>query len=75
MTISKDYFFGFIVLGFAIFIAGFLTGMLAIAVLDLSVSATDAGMMFLALGFIGGAVLTALVALVIRIRAERKKTS
>jgi cytochrome c biogenesis factor len=75
MTVSKDYLFGFIVLGFAIFIAGFLTGLLAIAVLNLSVSATDAGMMFLALGFIAGTVLATLIALVIRIRAERKKQS
>jgi hypothetical protein len=68
MTVSKDYLFGFIVLGFAIFIAGFLTGMLAIAVLNLPVSATDVGTMFLALGFIGGAVLTAVVVMAIRTR-------
>jgi len=58
---EKSFITGFIVLGFVIFIAGFLAGMLAVALVKIDFTA--AGFMIFSLGFIIG-LLTIVMALI-----------
>jgi hypothetical protein len=51
---------GFLILGFAIFIAGFLTGMLAFAVVHVSSDLATLGLMVFVLGFVVGMLTVAL---------------
>ena len=51
---EKEFLTGFLILGFAIFIAGFLTGMLALAVLGVSSDLTTLELVIFALGFVAG---------------------
>lgn len=58
---------GFVVLGFAIFIVGFLTGMLAIAVISVKSDVTVLGFMTFTLGLLTGLLAMALVLVTIRL--------
>ncbi len=71
MPLDREYLFGFLVLGFAMFIAGFLTGILAIAVLDAPLGAEGIGVMAFALGFVGGVILMAIVVVTLRTRKAK----
>jgi len=65
MKVEKGFLGGFLVLGFVIFVAGFLTGMLALAMVRVELDTTLLAFMLFLLGFILG-VLTIALALVIR---------
>jgi len=67
MHVEKSFMGGFLVLGFAIFIAGFLTGMLAIALIPAEPECTTLGFMFFILGLIIGMVAIALLQIIIRL--------
>jgi membrane protein implicated in regulation of membrane protease activity len=63
---------GVLVLGFALFIAGFLTGILAIAVIPLSIDATALGAMYFAIGAIMGIVISVMFFMAWKMRSKRK---
>jgi hypothetical protein len=58
---ERGFIGGFLVLGFAIFITGFLTGMLAIALIPVKPDFTVLEFMLLVLGFVTGMVTIALI--------------
>ena len=65
MKVERGFLGGFLVLGFVIFVAGFLTGMLALAMVRVEMDATLLAVMWLLLGFVLG-LLTIALALVVR---------
>ncbi len=67
MEVKKGFFGGFLVLEFVIFIAGLLTGMLAIL---LVASKLDSAVLFMvfSLGFIIGMILVALIVVMVKFR-------
>jgi len=72
MKIGEEFVEGFFVMGFAIFIVGLLTGMLALGLLDLKLDSTSLFIVF-ALGFLTGSLTFALTLVSVKIR-ELKKT-
>jgi len=73
--IEKGFIGGFLVLGFVIFIAGFLTGMLAIALIPVGTDITTLGFMVFIFGFITGMVTIALVLVLVRLSELTRKSS
>jgi membrane protein implicated in regulation of membrane protease activity len=71
MDLEKGFLGAFLVLGFALFIAGFLTGMLAFAVLKVSSDLTTLGIMVFLLGFVVGIMTTTLGYVFLRRRTKR----
>jgi Na+-transporting NADH:ubiquinone oxidoreductase subunit NqrB len=61
VNVDRSFIAGFLVLGFAILIAGFLLGMAAIAVIPMSLDATTVGFILFILGFITGMLTIALI--------------
>jgi|YelNatPaOPRAMG01_1025707.scaffolds.fasta_scaffold13758_6 hypothetical protein len=57
-----------LVLGFVLFIAGFLTGLLAILTIPASPDITSFGVMYFILGFAIGIIVTALMQLIIKLK-------
>jgi len=72
MDLEKGFLGDFLVLGFVIFIAGFLTGMLAIAVVSVSRDVMSVGVMLFALGFILGMLTIALTMVMIKLSKLQK---
>jgi len=71
---QKDGFMGgFLVLGFVVFIAGFLVGMLAIMVMPVSADTTLLGLLFFVLGFVVGILAVGLIWLVFKRRKSATK--
>jgi len=75
MHVERGIMAGFLVLGFAIFIVGFLTGMVAIEVIPISADATTVGFMLFILGLVTGMLTVALVLAVIQFNELKKKSS
>jgi membrane protein implicated in regulation of membrane protease activity len=73
MRSENGFLGGFLILSFAIFIAGFLTGMLALAVLDVSSDLTTLGLMIFALGFVAGILLVGLTYTFVRLRRKQRQ--
>ena len=71
---KRGFLGGFLVLGFAIFIAGFLTGMLAIAVVP-SESDTLIEFLIFALGFVLGLLTIALTWVVVKLARMKESGS
>lgn len=71
---EKGFLSGFSILGFAIFIAGFLTGMLALSVLGVSSDLTTLGLMIFALGLVVGVLLVGLTYIFLRWRKKQRQT-
>lgn len=69
---QKGIFGGLLVFAFGVFIAGFLTGMLSIAVLQVTPDLTTLGLMIFAVGFVSGILAFAVVRVVLRQRRMRK---
>jgi len=67
VKVEKDFLEGFLVLGFAIFIVGFLTGMFSLALVTLKI---DSGLLFVvfSLGLIVGMLTVVLAFMVIKMR-------
>ncbi len=72
---DRSFIAGFLVLGFAIFIAGSLTGMLAIAVIAVPLDTTTLGLVFFILGFVTGMTTLALALVIVWFAELRKTTS
>ncbi len=75
MQASQNSLSGVIVLGFALFIAGFLTGILAIAVIPLSIDVTTLGAMYFAIGTIMGIAISVMFFMAWKMRNKRKNLS
>ena len=75
MEVKKGFTSGFLILGFVIFILGFLTGMLAIAIIPIGTDFTTLGLMFFILGFITGMVTIALVLVIQKLTELTRKSS
>jgi len=69
---EKDFMNGFLILGFALFITGFLTGMLAIAVLHAPSDLTTLGTIIFTLGFVTGVLIAAFALVLVRRRRRQK---
>jgi len=74
MQIEKGFVGGFFVLGFAIFIVGFLTGMLAIALIPVKPEFTTLGFMIFVLGLITGMVTIALMLVIVQLSRLTKSS-
>lgn len=75
MEVKQGFIGGFLVLGFVIFVAGFLTGMLAIAIIPIGTDSTTLGLMFFILGFMTGMVTIALVLVIQKLTELTSKSS
>jgi membrane protein implicated in regulation of membrane protease activity len=74
MGSENGFLTGFLILGFAIFIAGFLTGMLALAVLGVSSDLTTLELMAFALGFVAGILTFGLTYTFMKWRKKQRQT-
>jgi hypothetical protein len=72
MDLEKGFLGGFLVLGFVIFVVGFLTGMLALVVVSVGRDITSIGVMLFALGFILGMLTIALTMVMIKLSKLQK---
>jgi hypothetical protein len=72
MGLEKGFLEGFFVLGFGLFIAGFLTGMLALAVLNVSPDFATLGLLIFSVGFIVGMLTIALTLVVVKLTRAQK---
>jgi uncharacterized membrane protein YciS (DUF1049 family) len=73
MDLEKGFLGGFLILGFALFIAGFLTGMLAFAVAQASSDLATLGLMIFALGFVAGILTVGLTYTFMRWRKKQRQ--
>jgi hypothetical protein len=72
MDLEKGFLGGFMVLGFGLFIAGFLTGMLALAVLNVTPDFATLGILIFAVGFIVGMLTVALTLVATKLNKTQK---
>ena len=72
MGLEKGFLGGFLVLGFALFITGFLTGMLALAVLNVTPDFATLGVLIFAVGFIAGMLTVSLTLVVVKLSRTQK---
>lgn len=70
MRMERGFLGGFLVLAFAVFIAGFLTGILAIAVLNFSLEVATLGFIYFLVGLITGLVILVIAITAWRIRKQ-----
>jgi len=73
MKVERGFLGGFLVLGFVIFVAGLLTGMLALAMVRVESDITLLAFMVFALGFILGLLTIALVLVIMRLNKLSEK--
>jgi len=74
MDFEKGFVGGFLVLGFMVFVAGFLAGMLFLGMAHVSSDAATFGLLSFVLGLITGMVTITLVLVVIKVR-KKEETS
>jgi hypothetical protein len=72
MDLEKGFLGGFMVLGFGLFIVGFLTGMLSLAVLNVTPDFATLGLLIFAFGFIVGTLTVALTLVVVKLNRPQK---
>jgi len=76
MNLKEEGFIGgFLVLGFVIFIVGFLAGMVAIAFIPVNADFTMLAFMVFIFGFITGMVTVALLLVIVKLRELTRKSS
>jgi hypothetical protein len=73
MKVERGFLGGFLVLGFVIFVAGFLTGMLALAMVRAESDITTLTLMWFLLGFVLGLLTIALALVIVRWNRLSKK--
>jgi hypothetical protein len=73
MAVKEGFLGGFLVLGFALFIVGFLTGMLAFIMMPLTPNTEGTGFIIFVFGFITGMTTIALVLVTIKLTQLTKK--
>jgi hypothetical protein len=67
MDLEKGFLGGFLVLGMVLFVVGFLTGMLAIAIIPMTADSTMVEFMLFVLGLMAGMVTVALASVVVKL--------
>ena len=72
MDFEKGFVEGFLVLGFMVFVAGFLAGMLFLGMAHMSSDASTLALLSFVLGLITGMVTIALVLVVIKVRKKEE---
>jgi hypothetical protein len=72
MDLEKGFLGGFMVLGFGLFIAGFLIGMLSLAVLNVTPDYATLGLLIFAIGFIVGMLTVALSFVIVKLSRLQK---
>lgn len=75
MSLKEGFMGGFLILGFVIFIAGFITGILTVALSAVTPDFTVSGFMIFTLGFITGMVTVALVLATLKLTELTRKSS
>jgi hypothetical protein len=76
MDLKKESFIGgFIVLGFVIFLVGFLAGMVAISFIPVNAESTTLSFIVFIFGFITGMVTVALLLVTVKLRELAKKAT
>jgi len=70
MRVERGFLGGFLVLAFGVFIAGFLTGILAIAILNFSLDVATLGFMYFLVGLLTGSVILIIAITAWRIRKQ-----
>jgi len=75
MKVERGFLGGFLVLGFVIFVAGFLVGMLALAMVRVESDITLWAFMLFSLGFVLGLLTIALVLVIMRLNRLGEKPS
>jgi hypothetical protein len=70
MRAERGFLGGFLILAFAVFIAGFLTGILSIAVLNFSLDAATLGFVYFVVGMLTGLIILVVVMTAWRIRKQ-----
>lgn len=76
MDLKKEGFIGgFLVLGFVIFIVGFLAGMVAISFIPVNAEYTTLAFIVFIFGFIAGMVTVALLLMIVKLRELTRKAS
>lgn len=73
MKVERSFLGGFLVLGFVIFVAGFLTGFLALAMVRVELDTTLLTFMWFLLGFVLGVLTIALALVIVRWNRLNKK--
>ncbi len=68
MRVDQGFLGGFLILAFAVFIAGFLTGILSIAILNFSLNVAQLGFLYFLVGLIAGLVVLILALTAWKIR-------
>jgi hypothetical protein len=74
MGVKEGFIGGFLVLGFVIFIVGFLTGILAFALISVKPDSATLGFMIYVFGFLTGMVTVALVMIIVKLTELTKKS-
>jgi hypothetical protein len=72
MDLEKGFLGGFLILGFGLFIAGFLIGMVSLAVLNVTPDFGTLGLLIFAVGFLLGMMAVALTLVVVRLSRTQK---
>ncbi len=75
MNIREGFIGGFLVLAFAVFIVGFLTGMLTIALMSIKFDFTELGVIVFVAGFMTGMVTITLVRVIVKSAGLTRKPS
>jgi hypothetical protein len=66
---------GFLILGFAIFIVGFLAGMVVVSFIPVNAESTALALMVFVFGFMAGMVTVAILLVIVKLRELRKVSS
>jgi hypothetical protein len=74
MQVGKGFIAGFLVLGFAIFVFGFLVGLYSIAVIPATADAASLGVLAFGIGLIAGVLVVALILVIMRFNEMAKSS-
>jgi hypothetical protein len=75
MNLKEGFLGGFLMLGFVIFIVGFLAGMVTIAFIPVNAESTAGAFMVFVFGLITGMVTVALILVTVKLRGLAKRAS
>jgi hypothetical protein len=75
MNLKEGFIGGFLVLGFVIFIVGFLAGMVAVSFMPINADFTTLAIIVFVFGFITGMVTVALILVIVKLRELTTKPS
>ena len=74
MQVDRGFIAGFLVLGFAVFVVGFLVGLYSIAVIPATADAASLGVLAFAVGLVAGALIVAMIVAIMRFNEIAKSS-